>query len=236
MAQKQPRGALPAYVQIAEQVAREISAGHWIVGDRLPPERDMSKDYGVAVGTLRKSLDQLRAQGLIESIQGSGNYIAATENSASIYAFFRLELPGGGGLPRAELVSVDKIRKPKDLPKFGTSDLAHRFRRLRYLDDTPAALEEIWLDGALVHHINANDISQSLYHYYKEHLGLWITRAEDLVSVAPVPEWTVDQFPLKSESMAGYVERFGWDQSEKCMEYSRNWFDPQAVRYVARLK
>ena len=236
MSQTKSRGALPAYVQIAEQVAREISAGHWVVGDRLPGEREMSKDYGVAVGTLRKSLDRLRTQGFVHSVQGSGNYIAATENSTSLYAFYRLELPGGGGLPRADLISVKTVDKPEDLPNFGVCDFAHRIRRLRILDETPAALEEIWLDGSVAETIRADDLSHSLYHFYKTQLGLWISRAEDWISLAPVPQWTVDEFPLKSQAMAGFVERFGWDQSENCIEYSRNWFDPQAVRYVARLK
>ena len=229
-------GALPIYIQIAELITREISAGHLAEGERLPTEREMAKEYGVAVGTLRKALAKLTEQGFLERRQGSGNYVCKSENSASIYAFFRLELRGGGGLPTAKLLDVQTLKKPDDLPEFGDSPIGHRFRRLRFLDNTPAALEEIWLDGSVAGRISAEDVSQSLYHFYKETLGLWITRAEDWVGVAPVPDWRVDQFPIPPGITVGFAERFGWSQAKTPIEYSRSWFDPDKVRYVARLK
>ena len=229
-------GALPIYTQIAEVIAREISAGHLIDGQRLPTERAMAQHYGVAVGTLRKALGKLTEQGLLERRQGSGNYVRKTENSASIYAFFRLERLGGGGLPTAKLLRVDTVNKPKDLPVFGHSDVAHRFRRVRYLDGIPVALEEIWLDGSVAATIKPGDISQSLYHYYKETLGVWITRVEDWVGVAPTPVWGVDQFPPTPKTPVGFAERSGWSQTGDNIEFSRTWFDPNTARYVARLK
>jgi GntR family transcriptional regulator len=229
-------GNLPIYQQITEQISREVSAGLLIDGERLPTERDMAKRYGVAVRTLRKSLAQLTQMGLLIRRQGSGNYIRKNENHDSIYSFFRLELPSGGGLPSAQIISIDTMAKPADLPAFGTADFGHRFRRLRFLDDVPAALEEIWLDGSVVEEINPASVSQSLYKFYRDQLGLWITRAEDWVSLDTVPHWQTPPFSLPAGTVAGYVERFGWSQSDIKVEYSRNWFNPKTVRYVARLK
>jgi GntR family transcriptional regulator len=229
-------GNLPIYQQITEQISREISAGLLIDGERLPTERDMAKRYGVAVRTLRKSLAQLTQMGLLIRRQGSGNYIRKNENHDSIYSFFRLELPSGGGLPSAQIISMDTIAKPADLPAFGEADFGHRFRRLRFLDDVPAALEEIWLDGSVVAKINPALVSQSLYKFYRDQLGLWIARAEDWVSLDTVPDWGIPPFSLPTGTMAGYVERFGWSQADIKVEYSRNWFNPKTVRYVARLK
>ena len=65
-------------------------------------------------------------------------------------------------------------------------------------------------------------------------LGLWITRTEDRVSLAPVPAWTIDEFPLPSGTPAGYVERNGWSQDGAWAEYSRTWYDPAAAHFVAR--
>ena len=55
-------GALPAYIQISEVVARRINAGQILVGERLPSERVMAVEFGVAVGTLRKALCELQSQ------------------------------------------------------------------------------------------------------------------------------------------------------------------------------
>ena len=118
--------ALPIYVQIAELLIRDIAAGRLIDGERLPPERDMAANLNVSVGTLRKSLAELEKKGMLERIQGSGNYIRETGTQNSVYAMFRLELPEGGGLPRADILSVDHLEKPSDLPEFGTSTTSSR--------------------------------------------------------------------------------------------------------------
>ena len=135
--------ALPKYVQTAEMLIREIAAGRLLDGERLPPERDMAAELGLAVGTLRKALADLEYRGLLERVQGSGNYIRSGAEASGVYALFRLELIRGGGLPTAETLSVDFLPKPGDAPDFGPSESAHRVRRLRRLGGRSAALEEI---------------------------------------------------------------------------------------------
>ena len=228
------QGALPVYMQIAELIARQIEAGLLSEGQRLPPEREMARQHGVAVGTLRKSLARLTEIGHLDRRQGSGNYIRRTSHSASLYSLFRLERPDGGGLPSARLLSCKRLRKPDALPSFGTAADGYRFRRLRFLDGIPVAIEEIWLDGDAALDIDPARVSQSLYQFYREELGLWITRTEDQVALAQLPDWTVDQFPLPSGSTAGYVERRGWSQHDQQIEFSRNWFDPTTARFIAR--
>jgi GntR family transcriptional regulator len=229
-------GKLPVYLQIAEQISREISAGLLLDGQRLPPERQLALDFGVTVRTLRKSLDRLTKIGLLTRKQGSGNYIRKNENSGSIYSFFRLELPQGGGLPSAHIIDIASLKKPDDLPDFGQSEHGHRFRRQRFLDGIPVAAEEIWLDRSCATNIQPSQISQSLYKFYKDRLGFWIIRAEDWVGASCLPEWADGLISVRGGAVCGFIERFGWSQDEQKIEYSRTWFDTQAARYVARLK
>ena len=154
--------------------------------------------------------------------------------SAAVYTMFKLERPEGGGLPTARLLSLATIKKPDSFPEFGAGKRGHRFRRLRFLDEVPVALEEIWLDAGAAPDLPVDRISDSLYKFYRDALGLWITRTEDLVSVAPVPRWTIGEVPLPAGMPAGYVERHGWSQHDTRVEYSRSWFDPAAARFVAR--
>ena len=228
--------ALPKYVAIAEMLIREIASGRLIDGERLPPERDMAEALGTSVGTLRKSLESLARKGFLERRHGSGNYVKTGADDAGIYAFFRLELKQGGGLPTADILDVKRLKKPSDLPEFGRSDHGHRIRRLRRLSGQPAALEEIWLDGARAGVVRAEDLSESLYLYYRQSLGLWIAKAEDKVGVAPVPDWRTEAFPMQSGEAAGYVERLSRAPDGEVVEVSKTWFDPGRVAYVARLK
>ncbi len=229
-------GSLPLYQQISEMLIREIAAGRLLDGERLPPEREMAAQFGIAIGTLRRALADLTEKGFLERVQGSGNYVRARTGMDSVYAFFRLELAEGGGLPTAQVLSVARLPKPDDLPDFGSAPDAHRIRRLRFLSGKPGAVEEIWLDGSYTPRIDVSDLSESLYLYYRTRLGFWIARAEDRIDVQPVPEWAPPCFPRARGERVGHVVRISWAQDGARAEASRTWFDDQTVRYVARLR
>lgn len=227
--------ALPKYVQISELLIRDIQAGRLVDGERLPPERDMAAGLGISVGTLRKSLEELTAQGLLERVQGSGNYVRARPDAQSVYAFFRVELLDGGGLPTAEVLSVDTLVKPDGLPRFGHSDRGHRIRRLRRLNGIPAVLEEIWLDGSHADRIDAVALRDSLYLYYREALGLWITRVEDRLDLFLVPDWVPDAFGLRAGQDCMRASRISYGPDGMSAEASWNWIDTTVATYVARI-
>lgn len=51
-------------------IATAISLGELSVGDRLPSESELAEDLGIAVATVRKSLAELRDDGLVETLRG----------------------------------------------------------------------------------------------------------------------------------------------------------------------
>jgi len=233
---QQTSGSLPIYLQITELLIRDIAAGRLIDGEKLPPEREMSERLGVATGTLRKALSELQSRGMLERVQGSGNYVRAVSDPQSVYAMFRLELLEGGGLPTADILDVRRLPKPADLPDFGSSKEAHRIRRIRKLSGKVAGLEEIWLDGGYVDVIAPADLSESLYLYYRTRLGLWIARAEDRIGLDTVPNWAPENFGRRAGEPAVQVFRISEAQDGKRAEVSRTWIDHSVARYVLRLK
>ncbi|WP_371822309.1 GntR family transcriptional regulator [Paracoccus sp. C2R09] len=222
-------------MQISELMIRDLAAGRLLDGQKLPPERELARAHGTTVRTLRKALTVLEQQGLIERRHGSGNYVRAGERVESVYSMFRLEhARGGGGLPMAQVLSVDWMPKDADQPEWGASDHGTRFRRLRFLDRTMIAVEEIWLDGA-VGRIQREAVQDSLYLTYKKSLKLWITRAEDRVGIGRVPDWTPPEFTLTPGTVTAYVERLSWGQTTTAVEFSRTWYDTERALYVQRL-
>jgi GntR family transcriptional regulator len=232
----QPPGSLPIYLQITELLIRDIAAGRLIDGEKLPPEREMAEKLNIAIGTLRKALAELQSRGMLERVQGSGNYIRAVSDPKSVYAMFRLELIEGGGLPTAQVIDVQRLPKPDCLPEFGTSGEGHRIRRLRHLSWKTAAIEEIWLDGSYVDHIVLEDLLESLYLYYRRKIGLWIVRAEDRIGIDTVPEWAPAAFRQPAGAPVVHILRISEAQDGKHAEVSRTWLDHSVARYVSRLR
>jgi GntR family transcriptional regulator len=228
---------LPKFLQISELLIRQIRAGHFRKGERLPTEAALSDTLQVAIGTLRKALDVLEKQNVIERIQGSGTYVRSGGTGKSIYEFFRLELHHGPGLPSAHILSVEKMSRPADVPAFRDSAVSHvwRVRRLRFLNQTPVALEEIWFDGQQTRHIKASQLGESMYLFYQKNFNRWMSRVEDHIYAQEVPEWTVPQFGVQAHAMSGYIERLSWTADNALAEFSKTWFDPQLCRYASRI-
>lgn len=63
--------------QIAASVEEKIRSGEYTPGDRLPPEREMSRAFMVNRHTVRRALTYLQQKRLVESTQGRGSYIRA---------------------------------------------------------------------------------------------------------------------------------------------------------------
>lgn len=70
-----PSGAL--YRQLATALARAVSDGELVAGDRLPSERDLARSLHLSRATVVAAYDELRGRGLVESRQGSGSRVAA---------------------------------------------------------------------------------------------------------------------------------------------------------------
>lgn len=62
--------------RIAESLRTQIRAGKLAVGDRLPPERELAKQMGVASATVQKAIKELEAAGLVEGQPGRGRFVA----------------------------------------------------------------------------------------------------------------------------------------------------------------
>ncbi len=64
---------------IATTLKRQISSGRFGAQDRLPPERVLAEQYGVARGTIRQALRQLEESRFVERRPGSGTYVTWTD-------------------------------------------------------------------------------------------------------------------------------------------------------------
>ena len=72
------------YVQLADHIEARIRAGELPPGSRLPAERQMADDYGVAYLTVRRAMAELRERGLIRSVIGRGTYVVGPEATEGV--------------------------------------------------------------------------------------------------------------------------------------------------------
>jgi DNA-binding FadR family transcriptional regulator len=70
------------YLQIADQVRSLIAAGEFSPGNRLPPERELARQFGVSRPSMREALIALEVEGYVEVRPGSGIIVTNPESGA----------------------------------------------------------------------------------------------------------------------------------------------------------
>jgi DNA-binding FadR family transcriptional regulator len=79
MAHLEPVTAIPAHELVLEQLRRSIYLGHFLSGDKLPPERELARQLGVSRTTVREAVRVLEEDGMVEIRRGStGGIIVRT--------------------------------------------------------------------------------------------------------------------------------------------------------------
>src|ERR1700749_2401017 len=103
-------GYRPLYRQVYDIVVRRVAEGNWRPGEALPSEQNLARELGVSQGTMRKVLDSLTAEKVLERRQGKGTFIAENTQERTLFRFFRMARPGGQRLKPERAGETVKIR------------------------------------------------------------------------------------------------------------------------------
>jgi GntR family transcriptional regulator len=94
MADQLPGFAGPLYAQVASYLRERISAAEWSPATPLPNEALLAKDIGVSVGTVRKALEMLESERLIQRRQGRGTFVLDATDQADVERFVSVAAEG----------------------------------------------------------------------------------------------------------------------------------------------
>lgn len=75
------------YQDLARRLISELASGQYVVGDRLPAERELSVQFGVSRPTVREAVIALEVQGLVDVRVGSGAYVKRLPGKDDIPGF-----------------------------------------------------------------------------------------------------------------------------------------------------
>ncbi|QDI90689.1 PLP-dependent aminotransferase family protein [Salicibibacter halophilus] len=67
---------LPQYLKVITFIQNKISNGEWTFGQKLPSQRAIAAAFNVNRTTIIHALEELKAQGILESKPGSGTYVS----------------------------------------------------------------------------------------------------------------------------------------------------------------
>jgi len=135
----------PLYHRVYRQIAKEIESGALQPGDRLPSERWLCDELGVSRATVRRAIEELAGDGLVEG-RGRGSFVtgdALVEPPNTLMSLS--ELGRSRGLEASSRVLAAEVRPATidEAEAFGIAPGAGLFelQRLRMLDGLPISID-----------------------------------------------------------------------------------------------
>lgn len=86
MEQLDTNNAVPLYEQLRVALRERLDSGVLDPGERLPSEVELCRKYGVSRITVRRAVDELVEEGILERRQGKGTFVAPKRAVVSIMA------------------------------------------------------------------------------------------------------------------------------------------------------
>ena len=80
----------PAYAQLANILRCQIAEGFYRPGDQLPSEAQLCRRYGISPMTVRRSINYLSDQGVVNTEQGRGTFVRPLEMSSATFDLHEL--------------------------------------------------------------------------------------------------------------------------------------------------
>jgi GntR family transcriptional regulator len=89
-------GFQPLYKQVYDLLTARLVEGYWKPSQLLPSEMMLAEELGVSQGTVRKALNQMVAEKMLQRQQGKGTFVAEHTQESDLFRFFRLRDSGSG--------------------------------------------------------------------------------------------------------------------------------------------
>jgi GntR family transcriptional regulator len=174
----------PLYRQVYDFLVKQIAEGAWRPSEALPSEQALAQKLGVSQGTMRKALDALAIDKLIERRQGKGTYVVEQTQELSQFRFFRLASPGGARATPSSAAESVRRRKANavDAERLhvepGTPVL--EVRRTRLVSGQRVGWERIVASLDLFPDLDRHrPLPNALYALYQREYGVHITKADE---------------------------------------------------------
>lgn len=229
---------VPVYRQIEDHIRHLINSPDYGPGDRVPSERVLAETLGANRMTVRKAIDGLVAQGLLERRSTSGTRIRLPRvtrptDARTSLGITRLiqssgSIPGNKLLHFQELQASGRIAERLGLPEGAPITVV---RRLWTVDGVPFCIETSHLPTERVPDLAAEDLTagQSLYALLRSRYGITTVGGERIISVATCTEMESRLLDLRPNSPCLLLRLVVADQNGRSVEYMTSVNHPQLV-------
>lgn len=190
------------FVLIYEKLKETILSETLTYGERIPSENDLVERYQASRETVRKALNLLVSDGMIQKIRGKGSiviYQNITEFPFADLTSFNevkneLRLQYQTKVIKFEKIKASEVPFIKERLGMSSDSKLWHIVRLRMLSDKVKIIDEDYLVVDVIPEITAQHAQYSIYHYIENVLGLEISYSNKAITFEPFGDLEYEQF------------------------------------------
>jgi GntR family transcriptional regulator len=152
------------YQEIAEAIRTEVTKGALVAGALLPSESELSAEHAVSRVTVRKALEQLRAEGLVDSRQGFGWFVGSEPIRQSLDGLETIEdqLAEAGRSSERRVLRFGFVAAAPEVALLLDTEVLEVVR-LNLADAEPFAHITVWCKASLGADLSSSDVEESTF-------------------------------------------------------------------------
>lgn len=227
---------VPLYEMVDSLIRKRLVENVWAPGAMLPSEMQLAKELGVSQGTVRRALDALVAEGLLNRRQGLGTFVSEMQDRRSLFLFFNMVGEDGRQeMPAARLVSVEGGAATDDEARrldLNPGDPVRRLLRVRLFRQTPTIVERVVASGVLLPGLGeAAPVPDHLFRFYEMTYGVTVVRAEESVKAVAATAEEAGFLGLVEGAPLLEIDRTAYALQGRPVEWRISRCDTRAHRY-----
>ena len=240
---KQTDQRLSLYLRLRDEFAQRIASGQWLPGEAIPTEAELVLQFSASIGTVRKAIDLLVAEELLERFQGKGTYVRRARFDASLFRFFRFQNDAGERrIPEGRILHLHVLAAPSAVAaalRIPAGSEVIELTRLRLLDQRPLLAESIWLPkklfGALLD-MDTADFGDLLYPLYEARCHQVVASAEETLTAEAVSPEHARMLQLSAGAPVIVVDRLALGYDRRPLEWRRTRGPADQFRYHVEIR
>ena len=220
------------YQEIADSLRGRISAAG--PGHLLPSESDLSGEFGVSRVTVRRALELLRDDGIVDSRQGFGWYVAADPVMQQLASLDTIEgqLAARGVKAQRRVIEFAFVDAPPHVTEVLGASHVLRVKRVNLADGGPFAVVTVWCPAELGQHLSRRDVEQKPFY---ELLGVALRGATQRIGAAAVGSADADLLQIPVGSPVLRCQRITTDMTGSPILMSEHIFPAHRTEFVVDL-
>ena len=219
---------------IADELRRSVEAGELTAGRLLPSESELSAVHGVSRVTVRKALELLRDEGLIDSRQGFGWFVAADPLRQALGRLGTIEgqLSELGVASERRVVGFRFVSAPPRARQVLGSSSVLEVRRVNLADGEPFARVTVWCPEELGASLSRAQVEKAPFY---ELLGIELGRATQTIGAAAANATDAELLHVPAGSPVLRCERVTRDVDDRPILLSEHVFAGHRTELVVEL-